>query len=207
MLARRSLTALAAPLLLLAALVVSAVPDVARAANGTGPTTPPTTALQIASAAAGATGWVLDKPVRVVVTGGTLTAVTLTRRDGRQVRGVQKPTGWRSTGKLVPRTTYVLDATAVAPDGQQAVLHDRVRTGKPPRVLRASIRPTFAHRRRRPAGRGDVQPVGTPQGSRRGRAAGRHQPGRRPGLVVLDLVAHRAVPAQALLAGAGPGCR
>jgi lipoprotein-anchoring transpeptidase ErfK/SrfK len=41
----------------------------------------------------------------------------------------------------VPRTRYVLVASAVAPDGQQATLHDTVRTGKPKRVLRASIRP------------------------------------------------------------------
>jgi lipoprotein-anchoring transpeptidase ErfK/SrfK len=57
------------------------------------------------------------------------------------VRGELTPTTWRSTGGLVPRTTYVLDATAVAPDGQQTVLHDTVRTGAPPKVLRATVSP------------------------------------------------------------------
>ena len=141
MLARRSLTALAAPLLLLA-LVGSTVPDVARAANGTDPTTPPTAALQVTSDAAGATGWELDKPVRVVVTGGTLAAATLTTRSGRQVRGDLRRSRWTSTGRLAPRTTYLLQATAVAPDGQQTTLSDTVRTGKPDRVLRATVTPS-----------------------------------------------------------------
>ncbi len=139
MLVRRSLTPLLAATLLLAVAGSAATLDVAHAAGRVpsvvaGP--------QLESDAAGATGWKVGAPVEVAVTGGTLVAVTLSRRDGRQVRGVQKPAGWRSTGRLVPRTTYVLDATAVAPDGQQAVLHDTVRTGKPPRVLRASISPT-----------------------------------------------------------------
>jgi lipoprotein-anchoring transpeptidase ErfK/SrfK len=41
----------------------------------------------------------------------------------------------------VPRTTYLLEAVAVGPDGQQATLRDTFRTGKPKHVLRASISP------------------------------------------------------------------
>jgi lipoprotein-anchoring transpeptidase ErfK/SrfK len=99
-------------------------------------TTPP----RIKSAAAGATVWKIGEPVEVAVTGGSLVTVTLTSPAGL-VRGVQKAARWTSTGTLVPRTTYVVDATAVAPDGQQAVFHDTFRTGAPPMVLSATISP------------------------------------------------------------------
>jgi lipoprotein-anchoring transpeptidase ErfK/SrfK len=102
---------------------------------------PPVTGVQVTSKAAGATAWKLADPVTVTATGGTLVSVTLTGRDGRPVPGTVQPTSWSSTGALVPRSTYVLDATAVAPDGTQAVLHDTVRTGAPPRVLRATVSP------------------------------------------------------------------
>ena len=70
---RRPLTALAAPLLLLA-LAGAIVPEV-QAADGTTPTATPsvTPPPQIASEAAGATAWSPAKPVRIKVTGGTLT--------------------------------------------------------------------------------------------------------------------------------------
>lgn len=139
MLARRPLTLLAAPLLLLG-LVVAAVPQV-RAEDGAAPTLSATPPPQIVSQAGGATAWRLDKPVRVGVTDGTLASATLTAKDGTPVRGTLKRAGWTSTGILVPRTTYVLDASAVGPDGQQATLHSTVRTGKPRKVLRATISP------------------------------------------------------------------
>jgi len=136
-LARRSLPlVLVAPLLLAAlALASTALPPVAHGADDT------TTAPRITSAAAGATAWKLDRPVRVRVTGGTLSAVSLTGRDGRTVRGRMAPSRWTSTGRLVPRSTYVLEATAVAPDGQQTTLRERLRTGKPEAVLSARISP------------------------------------------------------------------
>jgi lipoprotein-anchoring transpeptidase ErfK/SrfK len=127
---------LVAPLLLAAlALASTALPPVAHGADDT------TTAPKITSAAAGATAWKLDRPVRVRVTGGTLSAVSLTGRDGRTVRGRTAPARWTSTGRLVPRSTYVLEATAVAPDGQQTTLSERLRTGKPEAVLSARISP------------------------------------------------------------------
>jgi lipoprotein-anchoring transpeptidase ErfK/SrfK len=95
----------------------------------------------IASPAAGATEWALDKPVLVNVTGGTLTAVTLTAPDGSQVRGDLTAARWTSTGGLVPRTTYALAAAAVGPDGQQAALSTTLHTGAPGQVLRATISP------------------------------------------------------------------
>jgi lipoprotein-anchoring transpeptidase ErfK/SrfK len=95
----------------------------------------------VSTPAAGATAWKLSKPVQVAVTGGTLVSATLTAPDGSLVRGTLQPTTWASTGTLVPRTTYVLDATATAADGQQTVLHETVRTGKPSKVLRAVVSP------------------------------------------------------------------
>jgi lipoprotein-anchoring transpeptidase ErfK/SrfK len=137
-LARRSLPPLLAASLLLAVAGSAGPLETARAADG-----PPVVgaAPTVDSDAAGATAWKPGEPVVVTVTGGTLTSATLTGRDGSQVRGLAKPARWTSTGTLVPRTTYVLDATAVAADGQQTVLHDTVRTGRPARVLRATISP------------------------------------------------------------------
>ena len=102
---------------------------------------PPVTGVQVASKATGATAWKVDAPVAVTATGGTLVSVSLTSAGGQPVRGTLKPTTWASTGTLVPRSTYTLDATAVAPDGTQAVLHDTLRTGAPPQVLRATVSP------------------------------------------------------------------
>ena len=102
---------------------------------------PVTPAPQITSPAAGATAWALDKPVVVNVTGGNLTAVTLTAPDGTQVRGGLTPSRWTSTGTLVPRTSYSLAAVAVGPDGQQSAVTLPVRTGAPAQVLRATISP------------------------------------------------------------------
>ena len=140
MLARRPLTALVAPLLMLA-LAGAIVPEV-QAADGSAATASVTPPPLIASDAAGARAWSLDKPVRVQVTGGTLTAATLTAKlDGRRVRGTQTAARWVSTGKLVPVSTYVLDATAVGPDGQVSTFHTTLRTGKPAQVLTATISP------------------------------------------------------------------
>jgi lipoprotein-anchoring transpeptidase ErfK/SrfK len=111
-------------------------------ANAVGTSTAATTVLKVTSKAAGSSSWPLGDPVKVTVAGGTLVSATLTGPDGRRVRGQLGTSSWTSTGTLVPRSTYVLDATAVAADGQQAVLHDKLRTGAPPRVLRATISPS-----------------------------------------------------------------
>jgi lipoprotein-anchoring transpeptidase ErfK/SrfK len=111
-------------------------------ANAVGTSTAATTVLKVTSKAAGSSAWPLGDPVKVTVAGGTLVSATLTGPDGRRVRGQLGTSSWTSTGTLVPRSTYVLDATAVAADGQQAVLHDKLRTGAPPRVLRATISPS-----------------------------------------------------------------
>jgi lipoprotein-anchoring transpeptidase ErfK/SrfK len=128
-------------MLLLALGGAALAPGAAEAAGITPAAATVTPAPQLASTAAGATAWSLDKPVVVTVTGGTLTAVTLTGPDGRQVRGAPTATRWTSTGTLVPRTTYALAATAVGPAGQQATLSNTVRTGAPGKVLRATISP------------------------------------------------------------------
>jgi lipoprotein-anchoring transpeptidase ErfK/SrfK len=101
-----------------------------------------TTALRVTSKAAGATAWPLGDPVQVTVAGGTLVSASLTAADGSQVRGQLAATTWTSTGSLVPRSTYTLDAVATAADGSQALLHDTLRTGAPSRVLRATISPS-----------------------------------------------------------------
>ncbi len=198
-LARRPLTVLVAPLLLLG-LAGATLPAV-HAADGTPAATPAVTPPpQIVSEAAGATKWALSKPVRLKVTGGTLTYATLTAKaDGRQVPGEITPTRWSSTGTLVPRSTYILDATAVGPDGQQTVLHETLRTGAPAEGAARHHLPERAHRRRRPAGRRDVQSRRTPEGGRRAGAARHREARHRPGLLVVDLLADRAVPAEAVL--------
>lgn len=124
--------------LLVAALLALPVLGGSLTAHAAG-TTP--TGLRVASKAAGATAWPIDDAVKITATGGTLASATLTGPDGRRVRGELAATTWTSNGKLVPRSTYTLDATAVAADGQQVVLHDTLRTGAPPRVLRATVSP------------------------------------------------------------------
>ncbi len=93
MLARRPLTVLVAPLLLLA-LAGATVPQV-QAADGASTTTSAAPPPLIASGAAGATAWSLDKPVRVTVTGGTLTSATLTAKwtGARSAASSPRPAG------------------------------------------------------------------------------------------------------------------
>lgn len=138
MLVRRLLSPahVAPPLFVALALAAAMLPGDAEAADATTPTAP-----QIRSYAAGATSWKLGKAIRVRAVGATLTTVTLTGPGGRQVRGRLTPEEWTSKGKLAPKTTYALEALAVATDGRQATLSDTVRTGKPARVLRAAISP------------------------------------------------------------------
>ena len=132
------------PLLPLLAAAALAVPVLGGplTANAAGTSTAATTGLKVTSKAAGATAWPIADSVKVTVTGGTLVAATLTAADGHRVFGKQDGTSWTSTGKLVPRSTYTLDATAVDAAGQQAVLHDTLRTGAPARVLRATVSPS-----------------------------------------------------------------
>ena len=128
--------------LLVAPLLAAPLLGGSLSAHAAGPTASTTTGVTVTSKAAGATAWPIADPVKVTATGGTLVSAALTRADGTRVRGALAASTWTSTGTLVPRSTYTLDATAVDALGQQVVLHDTLRTGAPARVLRATISPS-----------------------------------------------------------------
>jgi len=93
----------------------------------------------------------LTKPLRVSVTGGTLTAVTGSVRPigitaaarTLPLTGTLAPTGtsWTSAA-LQPARTYRITAVATGPDGTSVTRSATVRSAKPTRVLRASISPS-----------------------------------------------------------------
>ncbi|HET6816510.1 MAG TPA: Ig-like domain-containing protein [Mycobacteriales bacterium] len=91
-----------------------------------------------------------DRPARLVVSTGHLSAVTVTSSDGNPVDGVLSADGreWSSTGRLIPRTRYV--ARAVLSD--DAVRTLRFHTTDSSKHLTALLSP----------GDGDTVGVGSP---------------------------------------------
>ena len=83
------------------------------------------------------------QPVRVTVTGGTLSSVTLTDPNGRQVAGQLNPdsTGWSSTGKLSSSTTYKVTAVSVDPAKVQATKEVIFATAAPAKTFRGTYTP------------------------------------------------------------------
>ena len=83
------------------------------------------------------------QPVRVAVTGGTLSSVTLTDPSGRQVAGqlATGSTSWTSTGKLGSSTTYKVTAVAVDPAKVQATKEVIFATAAPAKTFLGTYRP------------------------------------------------------------------
>jgi hypothetical protein len=73
------------------------------------------------------------KPVKVAVAGGTLSSVTLTGPDGKQVPGQLAADGssWTSTGRLSSGSTYKVSAVAADPSKVQAERTATFTTGAP----------------------------------------------------------------------------
>lgn len=82
-----------------------------------------------------------DQPLRLAVSSGTLTAATVTDPDGAGVPGQLTPTGWRSTGTLVPGATY--HATLTVQDAADALhaLPLTADTSLADRVVTAALSP------------------------------------------------------------------
>jgi hypothetical protein len=74
----------------------------------------------------------LDHRVTVTATRGELTDVTLTAADGAAVTGRTRGGVWRQRGELLPRTRYLLSASAANAKGAVTTRSWRLRTAAPP---------------------------------------------------------------------------
>jgi lipoprotein-anchoring transpeptidase ErfK/SrfK len=104
-----------------------------------------TPAAQIAvSPKNGAAGARPDKPIAVQVTGGRLTSVTVTDEDGAAVAGALSADGlrWTSSGKLVPDTTYTVNAAAENKDGESNTTSSAFTTLKPKKTVYTTVTPS-----------------------------------------------------------------
>ncbi len=83
-----------------------------------------------------------QRPLRLVTTGGTITAVTVTGTDGAPVAGTGSAGSWVSTSQLVPSTAYRVAVTAHAPGATRPTeLRALVRTSPASQLLHALLSP------------------------------------------------------------------
>ncbi|MEW1911716.1 Ig-like domain-containing protein [Kitasatospora sp. NPDC085895] len=104
------------------------------AATTKGADVPKTSAARITvTPADGATTAPFTRPIKVAVTGGTLTSVTVTDEKGRAVAGTLSADrhGWTSTDPLGSGTRYTVAAAATDPDGLEADAHAAFATAAP----------------------------------------------------------------------------
>ncbi|WP_051115005.1 L,D-transpeptidase [Actinokineospora enzanensis] len=80
-------------------------------------------------------------PITVAVTDGTLSAVTLTNPDGKQVKGdlSADKTTWTAAEQLGYGKTYTWAGSAVGADGKTSPIAGAFTTVKPKRTVRASL--------------------------------------------------------------------
>lgn len=86
----------------------------------------------------------LDKAVKVEVTQGTLSTVTVTGKSGKVLKGslASDQLTWTSTAKLAPGTTYKVSVEAAGKDGKAATATSSFRTLTPKGTTTASIQPS-----------------------------------------------------------------
>ncbi|GAA1100269.1 L,D-transpeptidase family protein [Kitasatospora arboriphila] len=104
------------------------------AATTKGADIPKTSAARITvTPADGATTAPFTRPIKVAVTGGTLTSVSVTDEKGRAVAGTLSADrhGWTSTDPLGSGTRYTVAAAATDPDGLEADAHAAFATAAP----------------------------------------------------------------------------
>ncbi len=106
------------------------------------PASPPAAALQV-SVADGATGVDPLAAVTVGTTSGTLEDVTLTSADGkRTVTGARGEDGtWTSNGTLIPKTTYVVTASARNEAGEKTTSTTAFTTKAPAKEIGYLVTP------------------------------------------------------------------
>lgn len=87
--------------------------------------------------ASGSKSAVFTQPVKVAVSNGTLSSVTLTGSDGKQVAGelAADKLSWTSTGKLSSGTSYTLAAVGTDSDQVQATKNVSFSTGAPAKTF------------------------------------------------------------------------
>ncbi|MFB9905173.1 L,D-transpeptidase [Allokutzneria oryzae] len=83
-------------------------------------------------------------PVKVTVTQGTLTEVTLSNADGKPVKGelAADKLSWSSTEKLAFDKTYTWSSKATGTDNKQVEAKGGFTTLKPAKQIRATVNPT-----------------------------------------------------------------
>jgi lipoprotein-anchoring transpeptidase ErfK/SrfK len=95
------------------------------------------------SPASGQTGVLLDSPVTVATSAGTLTSVVVATAGAAPLAGSILPSGteWRSTAPLLPATTYRVTATVTNPNGLRASRLTSFTTLTPTYLTGASVFP------------------------------------------------------------------
>ena len=108
-----------------------------------GSPTPPPPPARVVLASTGSQGQTVpwSMPLRLTVSGGTLTVVTATGPGGAAVPGSLSPTGWASAGTLVPSSRYIVHATYRDSDGSTKTLDRTVVTTPPTATLKAFFYP------------------------------------------------------------------
>ena len=81
-----------------------------------------------------------SRPITLSVTDGTVRAMRATGPDGA-LAGTLSPTGWTSTGRLVPSSTYRLMATVADSRGTSRSVARTVTTNPPDKILRVTLSP------------------------------------------------------------------
>jgi lipoprotein-anchoring transpeptidase ErfK/SrfK len=84
-----------------------------------------------------------DQPVRVDVTGGSLTSVTVTPSQGKPLAGAMDAASasWRNTDALVGGTSYIMAVTATGADGGTVSSSASFRTLQPSSTVSSTIIP------------------------------------------------------------------
>ena len=112
--------------------------------SGGGPTQPaatPKPAKLTVSPAAGAQDVPPGEPVGIKVADGTITSVTLTNPDGKQVQGQASPdkTSWSTTEELGYGKTYTWSGQATGSDGKNVPISGSFTTVTPRRQMQGSL--------------------------------------------------------------------
>ena len=121
-------------------------PTVSASGNsGGGPVQPPPPAAQAAKVtvapANGTQDFAPGEPVQVSVADGTITSVTLTNPDGKQVQGQQSADkkSWNTTEQLGYGKTYTWSGQVTGADGKNVPISGSFTTVKPRRQVQASL--------------------------------------------------------------------
>ncbi|MDP9074506.1 MAG: Ig-like domain-containing protein, partial [Actinomycetota bacterium] len=121
----------------------STSPSASAAATGGGVTTTVKGVSLVVDPADGSTNVALDSVVSVTATDGRLVSVAVMTPSGQAMAGALDPTGlsWRSSGKLLPKTSYTVTVQATTAKGKPSQQVSHFDSMPPTATLTASIFP------------------------------------------------------------------